>query len=114
MLVKKMTKNFLQNEGNKLQFYIKFYAMFSNNYVTKFWERYVYLSARESLLINSSVGHVDVCRPATTSQIQRAAHITYTIALNMIYFNNQKIKPPGDGLVYTGHYKRVNLFVNIF
>lgn len=33
--------------------------------------------------------------------------MAYMMALNMIYFNNQKIKPPSDGLVYTGHYKRV-------
>lgn len=51
-----------------------------------------------------------MCWPPTNSQSKRAAHMAYVMALNMIYFNKQEIKPPSDGLVYTGHYKRVLLF----
>lgn len=112
-----MANKFLKNEGKKLQLYTKIYSYFVGNYVTPFWEKFVYLAARDSLLINSSVGHVDTLKSPSNSQAQRAAHLIYTAALNMLALENQNIAPPAQGMVYTGHYRKVSKILkkkNIF
>ncbi|KAF1326975.1 Choline/carnitine o-acyltransferase, partial [Globisporangium splendens] len=50
----KMAEDFLKKEGPKLQFYLYLKSWWSTNYVTDWWEKYVYLKGRTSLMINSN------------------------------------------------------------
>lgn len=50
----KMSEDFLKKEGPKLQFYLYLKSWWSTNYVTDWWEKYVYLKGRTSLMINSN------------------------------------------------------------
>ncbi|VDM41895.1 unnamed protein product, partial [Toxocara canis] len=62
-----MARAFERNEGKKLQVLAWLYSCVTSNYVsgllqlsvivTGFWEKYAYHYSRETLLINSSVGH---------------------------------------------------------
>ncbi|TMW61605.1 hypothetical protein Poli38472_012796 [Pythium oligandrum] len=46
--------DFLKKDGPKLQWYLYLKSWWSNNYVTDWWEKYVYLRGRTSLMINSN------------------------------------------------------------
>ncbi|RLN51717.1 hypothetical protein BBJ29_009743 [Phytophthora kernoviae] len=52
--VERMAIGFEKNEGPKLQFYLYLKSWWSSNYVTDWWEKYVYLKGRSSLMINSN------------------------------------------------------------
>ena len=46
--------NFKETKGKKLQSYLWLKSCWSNNYVTDWWNQYVYLAGRSSLMINSN------------------------------------------------------------
>jgi len=94
-----------------LQLYTRLYSLCVSNYATPLWEKYVYLMQRDPLLINSSVAYVDVAQPPAANQAVRAAHLVYIAALNMLVVAKGEVKPPGEGLAWAGHYKR--LFANV-
>lgn len=52
--VVKMSEEFLKKEGPKFQFYLYLKSWWSANFVTDWWEKYVYLKGRTSLMINSN------------------------------------------------------------
>ncbi|KAL7690727.1 putative acyltransferase ChoActase/COT/CPT, choline/carnitine acyltransferase [Plasmopara halstedii] len=52
--VVQMANEFVRKEGPKLQFYLYLKSWWSSNYVTDWWEKYVYLKGRSSLMINSN------------------------------------------------------------
>uniref|UniRef100_A0A914CUY3 Choline/carnitine acyltransferase domain-containing protein n=1 Tax=Acrobeloides nanus TaxID=290746 RepID=A0A914CUY3_9BILA len=106
--VKTMAKKFLHEEGSKLQVYVTLYSYFTDNYVTPFWEKYAYWYGREPLLISSSVAHVDLIEDKRANQAVRAAHVVYIEALSMLSMYNQTLKPLGDGIVCSSHYKKTN------
>jgi hypothetical protein len=48
----------------------------ANNYVSDWWERFVYLRSRDSLMINSNYYIMDAWRwTPTTNQVARAANL---------------------------------------
>uniref|UniRef100_A0A915ERC3 Choline/carnitine acyltransferase domain-containing protein n=1 Tax=Ditylenchus dipsaci TaxID=166011 RepID=A0A915ERC3_9BILA len=98
------------SEEEYLELLCKVYSTFTDNYVTGFWEKYAYLYGRKPLLVNSSVAHVDLFKDVPANQAVRAAHIVYLEALHMLGIVRQRIKPLGDGLVYSGHYKRLKMY----
>lgn len=49
-----MAADFVKKDGPKLQWYLYLKSWWSNNYVTDWWEKYVYLKGRTSLMINSN------------------------------------------------------------
>ncbi len=49
-----LCEKFLQNEGPSLQRYLWFKHLYSSNYVSDWWEKYVYLRTRTPLMINSN------------------------------------------------------------
>jgi carnitine O-palmitoyltransferase 1 len=52
--VEKMAKQFMEKEGKKFQLYLTLKSWWASNYVTDWWEKYVYLKGRTSLMINSN------------------------------------------------------------
>ncbi|CAH0486877.1 unnamed protein product [Peronospora farinosa] len=52
--VEHMANEFVHKEGPKFQFYLYLKSWWSSNYVTDWWEKYVYLKGRSSLMINSN------------------------------------------------------------
>eukprot|EP01138_Halocafeteria_seosinensis_P008119 gb/GECG01008297.1/.p1 GENE.gb/GECG01008297.1/~~gb/GECG01008297.1/.p1 ORF type:complete len:597 (+),score=61.96 gb/GECG01008297.1/:1-1791(+) len=68
-------QKFLEEEGPRLQRYLQMKWWFSTNYVTDWWEKYVYLRSRTSILINSNYYVLDSGR-WTPSYIQEARGAT--------------------------------------
>lgn len=73
---KKMAEDFARKEGKKLQRYLCLKSWISDNYVTDWWEKYVYLMGRDSIMINSNYYACDSRNFCTTHvQVARAANI---------------------------------------
>ncbi|GMR58847.1 hypothetical protein PMAYCL1PPCAC_29042 [Pristionchus mayeri] len=105
--IDKMADDFLKGEGPKVQRFTKLYSLFTDNYVTDFWEKYAYLYTRSSLMINSSVAHVDLFVDTPATQAVRAAHIAYTEFLSHLAIDRQTYTPLGGGLVCACHYDKM-------
>eukprot|EP00123_Amoebidium_parasiticum_P017009 comp23677_c0_seq4/m.40537 comp23677_c0_seq4/g.40537 ORF comp23677_c0_seq4/g.40537 comp23677_c0_seq4/m.40537 type:complete len:784 (-) comp23677_c0_seq4:394-2745(-) len=59
-VAKRLGEQFLKNEGPRLNRYLTFKSWVASNYVTDWWERYVYLFPRAPILINSNYYVSDV------------------------------------------------------
>ncbi|CAJ0939626.1 unnamed protein product, partial [Mesorhabditis belari] len=103
-LITEQGEKFLKEEGKKLQMYARLYSLFTTNYVSDFWRKYVYLYGRDPLLINSSVAHVDLFRDAPAMRAVRAAHVVAIESLSQMAIHRQNYKPLGDGLLCACHY----------
>uniref|UniRef100_A0A0K0F815 Carn_acyltransf domain-containing protein n=1 Tax=Strongyloides venezuelensis TaxID=75913 RepID=A0A0K0F815_STRVS len=89
-----------------LQWSAKLYSMFTDNYVTNFWEQGAYLYGRDPLLINSSVGYVDIVKPIPANQARRAAHVVYLEGQSQLAIYKEQPKPIGEGMLCMSHYKK--------
>jgi len=70
-----LVRNFLANEGPRLQRYLWLKWLTSSNYVLDWWEQYVYLAGRSPIMINSNYYVLDGKYRPTTNQLERAANI---------------------------------------
>ncbi|CAF3304130.1 unnamed protein product [Rotaria sp. Silwood2] len=52
--VEKLANQFKQTTGRKLQRYLWFKWFFSTNYVTDWWEKFVYFRGRSPIMVNSN------------------------------------------------------------
>lgn len=87
-------KQFLAVEGPKLQFYLRLKSWFSPNYVTDWWEKYVYLRGRSPIAINSNYYVLDSGRwTPTPVQEARAASVLYMMMKYCEHLENETIEP---------------------
>ncbi|CAF3084968.1 unnamed protein product [Rotaria socialis] len=80
--------------GYKLQRYLWFKWLLSSNYVTDWWEKFVYLRGRSPLIVNSNYYCLDAVfsRPAM-KQTARAANIVYAALKYRTELELEKVKP---------------------
>eukprot|EP00127_Corallochytrium_limacisporum_P005425 Clim_evm37s204 gene=Clim_evmTU37s204 len=84
--IAKKANKFLRGEANKLNRLLWAKSWISSNYVTDWWEKYVYLAGRTSIMINSNYYVMDSKHyHPTTDQVARVAQ---TIA-RMLEFKRQ-------------------------
>ncbi|CAG7833727.1 unnamed protein product, partial [Allacma fusca] len=69
---------FVSGPASKLQRYLKLRWWFTPNYISDWWEEYVYLKARASLLTSSSYYFVDTIDESIRDQATRAALVAYS------------------------------------
>ncbi|GFY42836.1 carnitine O-palmitoyltransferase 1, liver isoform [Trichonephila inaurata madagascariensis] len=91
--MKQMTYEFQNGVGKKLQRYLWLKSWWSSNYVTDWWEDYVYLSGRSPLLVYSNCYGLDYMPLPTTSQVARAANFIYAAMIFRKLLNTQTLKP---------------------
>eukprot|EP01134_Creolimax_fragrantissima_P005903 CFRG5903T1 len=73
-----LAKGFLANEGPRLQRFLRAKSWLAENYVSDWWEKYVYLMSRGSLMINSNYYVCDIAYiTPTNNQVSRAAVLMY-------------------------------------
>lgn len=80
--------------GRKLQIYLRLKYLMSTNYVSDWWEEYVYLRSRQSLMVNSNYYGIDallVC--PTNKQTSRAANLVYASMMFRRLIDRQELKP---------------------
>lgn len=87
-------KEFLGKLGPKLQWILQLKSWWSPNYVTDWWEKYVYMMARDPIAINSNYYVLDqgVWCP-TNKQTARAAGFTAMVMLFKEVLDSEKLEP---------------------
>ena len=92
----RLASDFLTGLGPSLQRYLNFKAMVCGrgNYISEWWEKYVYLKGRSSLMINSNYYIMDFeSHVPTTRQAARAAGATSLMCDFYRLLDQEKIEP---------------------
>ncbi|XP_066467245.1 carnitine O-palmitoyltransferase 1, liver isoform isoform X2 [Tiliqua scincoides] len=87
-------KDFAVNLGPKLQWYLKLKSWWATNYVSDWWEEYIYLRGRGPIMVNSNYFAMDFLYfTPTTVQAARAGNAIHAILLYRRKLDRQQIKP---------------------
>ncbi|KAF7245500.1 Carnitine O-palmitoyltransferase 1, liver isoform [Varanus komodoensis] len=87
-------KDFSVNLGPKLQWYLKVKSWWATNYVSDWWEEYIYLRGRGPIMVNSNYFAMDFLYfTPTTVQAARAGNAIHSILLYRRKLDRQQIKP---------------------
>ena len=70
-----LSKEFESTLGKRLQRWLQLKWWTSDNYVSDWWEEYVYLRGRSPLMINSNYYCIDSMKTITHVQAARAANV---------------------------------------
>ncbi|TRY69611.1 hypothetical protein DNTS_032732 [Danionella cerebrum] len=89
-----LAKEFEGSLGNRLQWYLKLKALWASNYVSDWWEEYVYLRGRGPIMINSNYYGMDFLYVTPTPiQAARAGNTLHACLLYRRKLNREEIKP---------------------
>ncbi|CAG0899503.1 unnamed protein product [Darwinula stevensoni] len=91
---KKMAKEFQDTIGKKLQRYLWLKSWWCSNYVSDWWEEYVYLRGRSPIMVNSNFYGIDaILFQPTHIQAARAANVAYAALLFRRLIYRQELQP---------------------
>ncbi|GAB0190119.1 carnitine O-palmitoyltransferase 1, liver [Grus japonensis] len=89
-----LAKDFAFNLGPRLQWYLKLKSWWATNYVSDWWEEYIYLRGRGPIMVNSNYFAMDFLNLSpTTLQAARAGNVIHAILLYRKKLDRQEIKP---------------------
>ncbi|XP_038561262.1 carnitine O-palmitoyltransferase 1, liver isoform isoform X1 [Micropterus salmoides] len=89
-----LTKDFEKNLGPRLQWYLKLKSWWASNYVSDWWEEYIYLRGRGPIMVNSNYYAMDFLYVFPTSiQAARAGNAIHSIMLYRRKLDRAQIKP---------------------
>uniref|UniRef100_A0A6P7GLT9 carnitine O-palmitoyltransferase n=1 Tax=Diabrotica virgifera virgifera TaxID=50390 RepID=A0A6P7GLT9_DIAVI len=92
--MEQLAAEFENGIGKKLQRYLVLKSWWSTNYVSDWWEEYVYLRGRSPLMINSNFYGIDtVLLHPTTNQAARAGSTIYTLLCFRRLVERQELEP---------------------
>jgi carnitine O-palmitoyltransferase 1 len=91
--VVQQSKEFESGIGKKLQRYLVLKSWWSSNYVSDWWEEYVYLRGRSSLMVNSNVYGTDCFKVPSTKQTARAGSIIHYLLQFRQKIEREEMKP---------------------
>lgn len=90
----KLAEEFRKGLGKKLQRYLILKSWWATNYVTDWWEEYVYLRGRSPIMVNSNYYGVDaVLMHPTHVQAARAANVTYVMLQYRRDLDREELNP---------------------
>ncbi|XP_077590123.1 carnitine O-palmitoyltransferase 1, liver isoform [Stigmatopora nigra] len=90
----KLASDFECNLGNRLQRYLKLKALWATNYVSDWWEEYIYLRSRGPIMVNSNYYGMDFLYVSpTTVQAARAGNTITAMLLYRRKVNREELKP---------------------
>ncbi|KAK1878216.1 Carnitine O-palmitoyltransferase 1 liver isoform [Dissostichus eleginoides] len=90
----KLAAQFENNLGNRLQRYLKLKALWATNYVSDWWEEYIYLRSRGPIMVNSNYYGMDFLYVSPTSvQAARAGNTITALLLYRRKVNREELKP---------------------
>nr|XP_057917356.1 carnitine O-palmitoyltransferase 1, liver isoform-like isoform X1 [Doryrhamphus excisus] len=80
--------------GNRLQWYLKLKSLWAANYVSDWWEEYVYLRGRSPIMVNSNYYGMDFLYVTPTPiQAARAGNTIHAFFLYRRKLNREELKP---------------------
>ncbi|XP_070836905.1 carnitine O-palmitoyltransferase 1, liver isoform [Chaetodon trifascialis] len=89
-----LAKDFESNLGNRLQRYLKLKALWATNYVSDWWEEYIYLRGRGPIMVNSNYYGMDFLYVTPTPvQAARAGNTITALLLYRRKVNREELKP---------------------
>ncbi|NXX44347.1 CPT1A palmitoyltransferase, partial [Tricholaema leucomelas] len=89
-----LAKDFAFNLGPRLQWYLKLKSWWATNYVSDWWEEYIYLRGRGPIMVNSNYFAMDFLHLFPTRvQAARAGNVIHAILLYRKKLDRQEIKP---------------------
>nr|XP_055038132.1 carnitine O-palmitoyltransferase 1, liver isoform [Misgurnus anguillicaudatus] len=89
-----LAKDFESSLGKRLQWYLKLKAMWASNYVSDWWEEYIYLRGRGPIMVNSNYYGMDFLYVTPTPiQAARAGNTLHACLLYRRKLNREEIKP---------------------
>lgn len=90
----RLADEFQRNEGRTFQLFLKLKSWWANNYVTDWWERFVYLRSRGSLMINSNYYILDAYTwTPTHQQVARAANLVHHMVKYKRDLDRERLPP---------------------
>lgn len=85
---------FQNGVGKRLQRYLIFKSYISANYVSDWWEEYVYLRGRSPIMVNSNFYALDsIVQTSSSNQAARAANVITAIFMYRKLLDDEKIEP---------------------
>lgn len=92
--MERLAHEFENSIGKKLQWYLILKSWWSTNYVSDWWEEYVYLRGRSPLMINSNFYGTDaIFMELTKNQAARAANVVYLLLCFRRSIERQELQP---------------------
>ncbi|XP_071534183.1 carnitine O-palmitoyltransferase 1, liver isoform isoform X1 [Panulirus ornatus] len=92
--MEKHAHDFQGGIGKKLQWYLVLKSWWASNYVTDWWEEFVYLRGRSPIMVNSNFYGTDaILLHPTKVQAARAANVTHAAFLFRRLIDNQQLQP---------------------
>ena len=92
--VKREAEEFQNGIAKKLQRYLILKSWWSTNYVSDWWEEYVYLRGRSPLMVNSNFYGMDaIFQNPSTNQAARAASATHMLLQFRRTVDRQELEP---------------------
>uniref|UniRef100_A0A3Q1F471 carnitine O-palmitoyltransferase n=1 Tax=Acanthochromis polyacanthus TaxID=80966 RepID=A0A3Q1F471_9TELE len=92
--MKGLAKDFEKNLGPRLQWYLKLKSWWTSNYVSDWWEEYIYLRGRGPIMVNSNYYAMDFLYVFPTSiQAARAGNAIHSLMLYRRKLDRAQIKP---------------------
>ncbi|CAL8283413.1 unnamed protein product [Boreogadus saida] len=89
-----LATQFESSLGNRLQRYLKLKALWATNYVSDWWEEYIYLRSRGPIMVNSNYYGMDFLYVTPTSvQAARAGNTITALLLYRRKVNREELKP---------------------
>ncbi|XP_058271768.1 carnitine O-palmitoyltransferase 1, liver isoform-like [Hemibagrus wyckioides] len=89
-----LAADFEQNLGKRLQTYLRLKALWATNYVSDWWEEYVYLRGRSPIMVNSNYYGMDFLYVTpTTKQAARAGNTITALLLYRRKVNREELEP---------------------
>lgn len=91
--MEKLAEDFKNGLGKKLQRYLVWKSWWSSNYISDWWQQFVYLRSREPLMINSNYYGVDSVHVPSQIQSARAANMIHSMFLYRKQIFKEKLEP---------------------
>ncbi|XP_038237958.1 carnitine O-palmitoyltransferase 1, brain isoform isoform X2 [Dermochelys coriacea] len=89
-----LARDFEHSLGPRLQWYLTLKSWWATNYVSDWWEEYVYLRGRGPLMVNSNYYAMDFLYiTPTPMQAARAGNVVHALLLYRRLLNREEIKP---------------------
>uniref|UniRef100_A0A671QR42 carnitine O-palmitoyltransferase n=1 Tax=Sinocyclocheilus anshuiensis TaxID=1608454 RepID=A0A671QR42_9TELE len=99
----RLAAEFEKSLGNHLQKYLKLKALWATNYVSDWWEEYVYLRSRSPIMVNSNYYGMDFLYVTpTATQAARAGNTITALFLYRRKVNREELNPVCDKTLFLG------------